>query len=1514
MAKKDTGSGTRRMKKAELRDKIMEFLLKEYRKAFNYKQISHAIGADTSMRDDVINMLDALAAVDDISEVSLGKYKAKANRGTETEGIFVRRKNGRNAVMIDDEEILVTERNSMHALNGDKVRVMISAVTRGQEPEACVVEILEKKDQTFVGTLKVEKNYAYVVTDSKFLAADIVIPKARLKGGRSGDKVVARISEWRDEEMNPRGEIVDVLGRKGENNAEMHAILAEFGLPYTYPKSVENAAAKISADITPAEVARREDFRKITTFTIDPRDAKDFDDALSIRQLANGNWEVGVHIADVTHYVQPNSTIDKEARKRATSVYLVDRTIPMLPEHLSNGICSLRPNEEKLTFSAIFELDRKANVVNSRIGRTVICSDRRFTYEEAQEIIESGKGDFARELGILNGFARELRSRRMDNGAVDFDRTEVRFEIDDKGFPVDIYFKESKDAHKLIEEFMLLANITVAEEIGKVPKGKKAKTFVYRVHDVPDAEKLEGLARIASNFGFKLKTEGSVREMNKSLNKLLHDVKGRGEENMLTILAMRSMAKAKYSVDNIGHYGLALPYYTHFTSPIRRYPDMMVHRLLARYAEGGRSADEKQTEKQCVHSTEMEVTAAKAEMSSIRYKQVEYMTAHLGEVFEGVISGVNGWGFYVELDDNQCEGLVPIRDLEDDYYELDEKNYCIVGVNTHKKYSIGDRVKVIVARTDVEKRQLDFSLVADRGIPPQGRKAKKGSRHQEKTHGKRRGSRFRSIIALLVLGASALSAVAQLTPSPATKVAIAPGAFRPTESLGPVVATSAYQWRGDTLYQDDFKAWAVSPGEIVSTYRGRPGYGFPVEQQWVMKNDISAYPVLHDPNLLLEAVYNMGLDEMVNAVEPDTTLRTGKEWAGVWTRDVSYSIILSMAALQPEASMISLMRKVNSEGQIIQDTGSGGAWPISTDRMIWVLAAYEVYKVTGDRKWLEKVYPIAARSIEKDDANVVGSDGLVMGETSFIDWREQSYPKWMQTVDISQSEAMNTNVLYAAALDAMGQMALDLGKDKAAQGYFERSARLARTIEETFTVPGQGYWAMYTYGRDNKILNPRFETLGSALAILYDIASPERQKAMSQAHPQTPYGAPVFYPQIADMPNYHNNALWPFVAAYWTLAQAKAGNEAGVVEGIGSIVRPAALFATNKENLNLDNGDIFTELNSSNMLWSLAGNLALTQQILFGIHFEKNGLRIAPFVPEAFAGTRTLSNFPYRGASLNITVSGYGDKVARITLNGKEFKPGETIPASKLKGTCDINVVMDNEPIPPMAINRVANKKAPLTPIAWIEDDQLRWNPIEYIGEYIILRNGEEVARTRRTSWPLAEEGEWQIIGVGTDGTQSFASEPRSNRHKFADKPSSLTTILNSSEVSYRPSGPVSGFTGEGFAETDMTSGPVDFNIEIRGDGVYALDFVYANGNGPVNTENKAAIRTLLVDGRKVGTVVMPQRGVANWDDWGFSNSVTVPLSEGLHTITLEYLPENSNMNLYTNHALVDRIEVTKVR
>ncbi len=732
-----------RIRKGDLPGLIVGFLQQNNKQSFNYKQISFGIGAThPSNRMDVINVLDELAAADDIMEVELGKYKAKANRGTENIGYFVRRSNGKNAVIVDDEQIFVAERNSMHALNGDKVRVVVSAARKGQEPEAQVIEIVEAKDQQFVGTLKIEKNYAALITDSKFLAADIVLPRGRLKGGKNGDKAVARIVQWRDDEMNPRGEIIDILGVKGENNTEMHAILAEFGLPYKYPENVEKAAEKIQEGITKEEVARREDFRNVTTFTIDPRDAKDFDDALSIRRLSNGNWEVGVHIADVTHYVHPNTIIDKEAQKRATSVYLVDRTIPMLPERLSNGLCSLRPNEEKLTFSAIFEMDHKANVVNSRIGRTVIKSDRRFTYEEAQAIIETGEGEYAEELAVLNNLAKERRRRRYQEGALEFDRAEVRFEIDETGKPISVYFKESKDANKLIEEFMLLANLTVAESIGKVPKGKKAKTFVYRVHDNPDPDKLSNLALIATRFGYKLNTDGSSRQVNQSVNRLLRDVKGKGEENMLSILAIRSMAKANYSTDNVGHYGLNMPYYTHFTSPIRRYPDMMVHRLLARYAEGGRSVDKVKTEEECRHDSDMEVLASNAERASIRYKQVEFMRDRLGEIYEGVISGVTEWGFYVELDDNMCEGLVPIRDLADDYYDLDEKNYCLIGRRHGVRYTLGDRVKVQVARADLERKQLDFALIDDKGNPNKPLpEDKPGKRHEARKGGKKKGKR-----------------------------------------------------------------------------------------------------------------------------------------------------------------------------------------------------------------------------------------------------------------------------------------------------------------------------------------------------------------------------------------------------------------------------------------------------------------------------------------------------------------------------------------------------------------------------------------------------------------------------------------------------------------------------------------------------------------------------------------------------------------------------------------------------
>ncbi|MCM1520586.1 MAG: ribonuclease R [Lachnoclostridium sp.] len=703
-----------------IKKEVVDYVNRQENNTYNYKQVSYAIGADTPAQQRQVAMLLIEMAFDGkIIEVSPGKYKSP-KRSSEATGVFVRRSNGKNSVITDSdgETIFVAERNSMHALNGDKVRISIAARRRGVEPEAKVEEIIEKNDQTFIGTLEVDKQYAFLNTDSKFLAADIFIPKAKLKGGQTGDKAIVRITEWKDDSKNPRGEVVDIIGKKGENNTEMHAILAEFGLPYKYPVNVEKAADKIDGAISDEEVARRIDMRDVVTFTIDPRDAKDFDDALSFRKLKNGNYEVGVHIADVTHYVHPDTLIDREAEKRATSVYLVDRTIPMLPEHLCNGVCSLRPDEEKLTFSVIFELDNNANVINHKICRTVIKSNRRFAYEEAQDVIETGLGDYVEEITTLNELAKKLRARRYENGSVEFDRAEVKFDIDKDGHPTGVYFKVSKDANKLIEEFMLLANKAVATRIGCV-KGskKKAKAFVYRVHDMPDPTKLAQLAEVARTFGYKVKTSGTPRDVNRSINKMLKEIKGAGEENYLATLAIRSMAKAIYSTDNIGHYGLGFDYYTHFTSPIRRYPDMMVHRLLQRYLDGGRSVNLQKLEEECKHSSDMEQLAANAERASIKYKQVEYMQDHIGQEFEGMISGVTEWGLYVEIEENLCEGLIPMRDLANDYYDFDEKNHCLTGRRHNNRYRLGDKVKIRVARADLDKKQLDFVL-ADLPMQP----------------------------------------------------------------------------------------------------------------------------------------------------------------------------------------------------------------------------------------------------------------------------------------------------------------------------------------------------------------------------------------------------------------------------------------------------------------------------------------------------------------------------------------------------------------------------------------------------------------------------------------------------------------------------------------------------------------------------------------------------------------------------------------------------------------------------
>ncbi|MBP1617064.1 MAG: ribonuclease [Bacteroidetes bacterium] len=703
----------KRKGKDDILRSAVNFFNKNTESAYNYKQIASDLGLKTdSERQLLLNVLEGLKEESFLIEVSRGKFKSNT-RGIFVEGRFERRSNGKNFFIPDegDENIFVAERNSGHAMNGDRVKLQMLAQRRGKDAEGAVTEILERKQSRFVGTLDVQKHYAFLVMDSKILANDIFIPREKLNGGKTGDKVLVEVEEWPEKAKNPVGKVLDVLGKPGESTAEMHAILAEFGLPYKYPENVIKAAEQISDTISEEEIAKREDFRKTTTFTIDPKDAKDFDDALSVKELPNGNYEVGVHIADVTHYVKEGGIIEEEAVNRATSVYLVDRTIPMLPERLSNGLCSLRPNEEKLCFSAIFELTEEAEVKNYRIGRTIINSDRRFTYEEAQEIIETGEGDYKKEVLKLDELAKKLRKQRFASGAIAFDRHEVKFEIDENGKPLGVFFKVAKDSNKLVEEFMLLANKTVAEFVGKVPKSKKAKTFVYRIHDLPDPEKLRNLSEFIMRFGYKIKTEGSGSAISKSINQLLDKVQEKPEENLIETIAIRSMAKAVYTTSNVGHYGLAFDYYTHFTSPIRRYPDMMVHRLLERYLAGGRSVTKEKYEELCKHSSNMEQLAANAERASIKYKQVEFMADKIGQVFDGVISGITEWGIYVEIKENMCEGMIPIRELDDDFYEFDEKNYCLRGRRTHREYRLGDEMSIKVTKANLERKQLDFVQV-----------------------------------------------------------------------------------------------------------------------------------------------------------------------------------------------------------------------------------------------------------------------------------------------------------------------------------------------------------------------------------------------------------------------------------------------------------------------------------------------------------------------------------------------------------------------------------------------------------------------------------------------------------------------------------------------------------------------------------------------------------------------------------------------------------------------------------
>ena len=723
--------GGKRMSKKQLSERLQDFFASQPGKTLSFKEIFRALKLDTHpLKMLAIDIMEEMTWDDFLTRVTESSYKLNT-KGQVQEGTFIRKSNGKNSFLPDDggTPIFVSERNSMWATNGDRVKVSFMARRKKHIKEAQVIEILQRSKDQFVGRLRVDRNMAYLITPENTFVHDIIIPKRKLKGGKDNDKAIVKIMQWPDaEHKNLIGEVVDVLGQTGDNDVEMNTILAQYGLPYVYPKAVEEAAEKISGEITKQDEAEREDFREVFTCTIDPRDAKDFDDALSIKQLDNGQWQVGVHIADVSHYVTEGSIIDKEAVKRATSVYLVDRTIPMLPERLCNYICSLRPDEDKLAYSVIFNLDDEANVKDYRIVHTIIRSNRRYAYEEVQEILEANgvidgtgepapkapkggyKGENADKLVTLDRLAKLLRAKRFKAGAVKFDREELHFDIDEHGKPIRCYFKRSRDANKLIEEFMLLAHRTVAESIGKIKKGRKAKTLPYRIHDNPDPQKMETLRQFIVKFGYKVKTDGTKGAMARSLNKLMDDCDGRPEAKMIQSVALRAMMKAKYSVHNIGHFGLAFDYYTHFTSPIRRYPDTMVHRLLTRYANGGRSANEKHYEELCEHCSEMELVAQNAERDSIKYKMVEFMAEKLGETYDAHISGITSYGIYAEIDENHCEGMIPMRDLGDDYYDFDERNFCLIGRRHHHKYQLGDAIRIQVAKANLEKKQLDFTV------------------------------------------------------------------------------------------------------------------------------------------------------------------------------------------------------------------------------------------------------------------------------------------------------------------------------------------------------------------------------------------------------------------------------------------------------------------------------------------------------------------------------------------------------------------------------------------------------------------------------------------------------------------------------------------------------------------------------------------------------------------------------------------------------------------------------------